>query len=300
MKLIHTNDGTHYRRWVNLIPSFFLPGSAQYLSGRKVRGIACFVFYILLFALLIGLLVHPNIPYSVVQMGPFNWFLFPFWLFIAGDSLRCPIPRLGLRSLGLFLIVFLGIPIMSILTVRAFLVQPFKVPTGAMQPTIMGNRNDAQGNPIIGDHILVNKFVYRFSDPHRGDVIAFKTKGIKSVKQDTCYVKRLVGLPGETVSIVPPYLVVNGIRVIEPAIFCRIAEGKDGFSGFCLAARSLASPTLASQSDKMTLGPDEYLVLGDNTRNSFDGRYFGPIKRASIIGKAFYIYAPSERKRRIE
>jgi signal peptidase I len=57
---------------------------------------------------------------------------------------------------------------------------------------------------------------------------------------------------------------------------------------------------LASPSARLTLGSDEYLVLGDNTRNSLDGRYFGPVKRSAIVGKVFYIYAPAGRKQRIE
>ena len=301
MKVIYTKDGTHYRRWVNLIPSLLFPGSAQFLSGRRPTGIALCVLYLVLVVGLVAFLVHPKTAYSVVDMGAFDWFLLPCWLLIAADSLRRPIPRLGSRCWGIFVVICIGILIMLALGVRAFLVQPFKVPTGAMQPTIMGNREDTDGNQILGDHIFVNKLVYRLSEPERGDVVVFRTKGIKSVKQDTCYVKRLAGLPGETVGIDPPYLLVNDRRVMEPAVFSRIAEGREGFSGFCPATALTAFPApLASPSARITLGPDEYLVLGDNTRNSLDGRYFGPIKRSAIIGKAFYIYAPADRKRRIE
>jgi signal peptidase I len=286
---------------VNLIPSLLFPGAAQFLSGRRATGITLFVLYLFLVAGLIAFLVHPKTAYSVVGMGPFDWFLLPFWLLIVGDSLRRPIPRLGLRGWGVFIGVCFGIPIMLALTVRTILVQPFKVPTGAMQPTIMGNRTDTGGNQIRGDHIFVNKLIYRHSEPQRGDVIVFRTKGIKSVQQDTCYVKRLAGLPGETVGIDPPYLLVNDKKVTEPAIFSKIAGETDGFSGFCPATPTPAFPApLASVSARITLGPDEYLVLGDNTRNSLDGRYFGPIKRSAIIGKAFYIYAPADRKRRLE
>lgn len=301
MKLITTKEGTHYRRWVNLIPAFFIPGSAQFLSGRRPRGIALFVLYLLLVIGLITFLIHPRTAHSVVDMGRLSWFLFPFWLLIAADSLRRPIPRLGFRGWGVFIAVCFGIPIMLALTVRAFFVQPFKVPTGAMQPTIMGNRKDSGGNQLLGDQIFVNKLIYWFSEPRRGDVIVFRTEGIKSIKQDSCYVKRLAGLPGETIGIEPPYLLVNDKRVTEPGIFSMIAEGKDGYFGFCLATPTPAFSTpLTSPSARLTLGPDEYLVIGDNTRNSLDGRYFGPIKRTAIVGKAFYIFAPADRKRKIE
>lgn len=301
MRLIHTIEGAHYRRWVNLIPSWLFPGSAQFLSGRRSAGIALFVLYLFLCAGLVAFLVHPKTAYSVVDLGPFHWFLLPFWLLIAGDSLRRSIPRLGFRGWGIFVAVCVGIPTVFALGVRTFLVQPFKVPTGAMQPTIMGNRKAADGSQILGDHIFVNKFTYRFSKPQRGDIIVFRTKGLPGVEQDTCHVKRLAGLPGETLGIDPPYLLVNEKRITAPAIFRRIAEGEDGLAGFCPATPMAAFPApLASLSARLTLGPDEYLVLGDTTRNSLDGRYFGPVKRSAIIGKAFYIYAPADRKQRIE
>ena len=170
-----------------------------------------------------------------------------------------------------------------------------------MSPTIMGNRQDAEGNCILGDHMFVNKLIFRVSEPRRGDVIVFKTKGIPSLKQDTIYIKRLVGLPGETIRIDPPYVSVNGTRLMEPPIFREIAEGRNGFGGYHLAiSNSTTAAYLSSPASEITLGPEEYLVLGDNGKNSLDGRYFGPIKRNAILGRAFYIYAPAERKHWIE
>lgn len=163
-----------------------------------------------------------------------------------------------------------------------------------MQPTIMGNRKDAAGNRIIGDHVFVNKLIYHFSVPKRGDVIVFKTKGIKSpyVRPNEYYIKRLVGLPGETIGIEPPYIIVNGQKLTSPAIFKKIADGQNGYGGYLTR--------LTTSFSTITLGPDEYFVLGDNSKNSLDGRYYGPIRREAIIGKAFYIYTPADRKRRIE
>lgn len=168
-----------------------------------------------------------------------------------------------------------------------------------MQPTLMGNQKDKSANKIAGDHFFVNKLIYRFSSPQRGDVIVHNTTGIKypHIKLHAYYVKRLVGLPGETISIEPPYVMVNGNKLTDPPIFRKIAESQDGYAGYCLAS---PSSYLASPSQQMILGPDEYLILGDNSKNSLDGRYFGPISRKAIIGKAFYIYAPADRKRRIE
>ena len=294
MRLIHTSAGTHYRRWVNLILSSFLPGSAQFLSGRRAAGIAWFFVNLFVVAGCIAFLVHPQTTYSVLAPWPCNWLPLAIWLMLAADSLRRPIPRLGLRGWGAFM-VCLGVPILFALFVRTFVLQPFRVPTKAMQPTIMGNRTATDGSQIHGDHIVINKLAYQLCEPQRGDVIVFKTHGLPGVKEDTCYVKRLAGLPGETLGIDPPYLLVNEQRVTEPAIINQLATSHHG--GFCPGTPMPAFPTpLASPSARLTLGPDEYLVLGDNTRNSLDGRYFGPIKRSAIIGKVFYIYAPATRK----
>lgn len=300
MKLIYTREGRYYRRWVNLVLSLLLPGAAQFLSGRRAVGLSLFALYFALAAGVIAFLVHPATAYSFVNMGPFDWFLFPFRLLIAGDGLRRPIPRMRLRSWGILVAVYISIPIILVLGARTFLV-PFKVPTGTMQPTIMGNRTAPDGSPILGDHIFVNKLAYRSSEPQRGDVIAFRSKGLPMIEQDTYYIKRLAGLPGETLGIDPPYLLVNEEKVTQPEIFNRIAKKEDGFSGFYPAKVPPSYPApLASPSARITLGPDEYLVLGNNTLNSLDGRYFGPIKRRAIIGKAFYIYAPADRKRRLD
>jgi signal peptidase I len=301
MNVFQTNDGRHYRRWVNLIPSLLLPGSTQFLSGKRRAGIVWFLCYLVVIGLLFGLLAQPKIPYSIVQLGPFEWVMPVFFLLSAGDALRRPMPCLGFKRWARCVLIGLGIPILAVLAVREFLVQPFWVPTGTMQPTIMGNRTDAAGRQLFGDHLVVNKLSYRFSQPQRGDVIAFRTEGLALVQQDAIFLKRIVGLPGETVGIEPPYLIVNGAKVMEPAIFRRIAESQNGYSGFCLPSKYMSiKSVLTSSKDRITLGPDDYLVLSDNTRNSLDGRYFGPIKRSAILGKAFYIYAPADRKGWIE
>jgi signal peptidase I len=301
MKLIHTDDGECYRRWINIVFSLLLPGSAQFLSGRKILGVTLFGVSLVWVLLVFGYLIYSGSPYSVTSMGPFNWADVPLAIAIAADAFRRPIRRLKIKGWCLFFCVWLGILLLPALAIHTFLIQPFMMPSASMQPTIMGNRKDAHGNPISGGAIFVDKWIYRFAQPRRGDVVVFKTEGIKSLKLDSCFVKRIAGLPGETVSIDPPYLVVNGNKITTPDIFRKIEAGENGFSGFCLVSQNTSMPTfLKSSTDKITLGPDEYLVLGDNTPHSLDGRYFGPIKRDVILGKAFYIYAPADRKRTIE
>ena len=285
-----------YRRWVTLIPSLLLPGSAQFLSGRRLAGVAWSACYLLSMILIIICLIHPNTPYSINSPGAYNWVLLVLQIIIAVDGLRQPIPRMRFKGWIQFVFVWFGIMLLPLLVTRTFFIRPFRIPTGAMQPTLMGNRESPDGAKIQGDGIFVNLFAYHFSEPQRGDVVVFKTDNLPLVQQNTTYIKRIAGLPGEAVSIVPPNLIVNGNKITEPRIFRLIAEGQVGFSGFRLAPDGFVYPLASPR----TLRSDEYLVLGDNTSNSLDGRYFGPIKRDAILGKAFYIYAPANRKRRIE
>ena len=167
----------------------------------------------------------------------------------------------------------------------------------------MGNSTDEAGNIIGGDHILVNKTSYWAHKPQRGDIVVFSTDDILNpyVRKSTFYIKRIVGLPGETVSINPPDLIINGSPITDPEIFQIISSGKDGYHGFTLASSgNVAEDVLSNPEDTITLGTDEYFVLGDNSINSLDSRYFGPIRGKSIIGKVFYIYSPVDRKQWIK
>lgn len=89
------------------------------------------------------------------------------------------------------------------MVVRTFVVQAFKIPTGSMEPTL-------HGHPRHGDRIFVNKFIYRFKPPERGDVIVFATKNIPGLDRHKDYIKRLVGLPGETVQIKNDSVYIDG------------------------------------------------------------------------------------------
>jgi signal peptidase I len=181
------------------------------------------------------------------------------------------------------------------LAVRQFVAQPFGIPTGAMEPTLMGSPD----RKTIGDRIIVSKLAYWFHGPRRGDIVVFKTVDISKVDlfprvpPDQIHVKRVVGIPGDTVSIRPPFVQINGKELVDPPIFAKIASGSNGFSGYAAIGH-------LSEGRQVTLGPDEYFVLGDNSRNSLDSRFFGPIKRKRIIGRAAWIYAPSERRGRLE
>ncbi len=166
------------------------------------------------------------------------------------------------------------------MVVRTFVVQAFKIPTGSMEPTLHGAKWG-------GDKILVNKFIYRFSDPQRGDIIVFTTKGIVGLDQGKDYIKRLVGLPGDEVEIKDHHIYIHQKRLEKPDIFAQhqyfntdFEEGPFGRSG-----------------QPIKVPPGEYFVLGDNSANSRDSRYWGFVVRKNIKGKAMVIYWPPSRVR---
>ncbi len=300
MNIFLTKDRTNYRRWINFLLSLLLPGSAQYLSGRKVAGVLWFLFLLLMQGMLSS--------YEFLYDSPSTFWTTIAKLFIVLqliDACRCSIQKMRIKrwgtTLGSYLLLIILIPVCSALIIRQFFVQPFTVPTGAMQPTIMGITTGADGNQLSGDQIIVNKTAYWRNPPQRGDIVVFKTKGIDhpNVRSSVTYLKRIVGLPGETVSIHPPEILINGKLITEPEILVTISSGQKGYHGYTLAHDG-SDAILTTPAKSITLGDDEYFVMGDNSERSLDSRYFGPIKRSSILGKVVYRHSPPHRKGRVQ
>ena len=124
--------------------------------------------------------------------------------------------------------------------------------------------------PVLynGQGILINRFIYRLTSPKRGDIVAFLPNGNKNSHY---YLKRVVGLPGETVQIIGGYVYINGELLLEGENYDKIAD-----------------PGIAE--NEIILGSDEFFVLGDNRNNSEDSRSgnIGAIKKETIAGKAWF------------
>jgi len=168
-----------------------------------------------------------------------------------------------------------------------------------------------RGIRTVGDHVFVNKVRWNFVRPRRGDIVVFHTQGITALEatlpkdrsgrpMTTHYIKRLVGLPGETISIDPPDLVVDGRKVREPETIGRIArregEYEDGYRLVDRKQRGMDDPLLEAVTDSVELADDRYFALGDNTANSRDGRYWGSIPRKNLVGPALLVYWPFSRR----
>jgi signal peptidase I len=158
----------------------------------------------------------------------------------------------------------------------------------------------AKGVSQAGDHIFVNKVLYNFIRPERGDIIVFDTANIDhpQIRKDTFYIKRLAGMPGDSISINPPYLIANGETVTEPYPFKRLVTEHDaGYVGYDLAGSNDAKePVLNDEDDVLVLDDNHFLPLGDNTRSSLDGRYFGGVEKTDLVGPAFCVYWPVSKR----
>lgn len=150
----------------------------------------------------------------------------------------------------------------------------------------------ASGVRMAGDHIFVNKVGWNFRKPQRGEIMVFKTTGIPPpIKQNEHYVKRMVGLPGEILGIETPYLYINGEKMMQPSSIARVEAHQFGYDGYQKTGKYLAS-----QNNRVQLANDQFFACGDNQRNSLDSRYWGPVKRANLVGPAFFVYWPLSRR----
>ena len=154
-----------------------------------------------------------------------------------------------------------------------------------------------RGVRTAGDHVFVDKLRWNLMHPRRGQVTVFDTDNIPSLPDKIHYIKRLVGLPNEVVSISPPNLMINGEAALEPDGIRRIAEREDGqYLGYQLINwQTDGNPDdwgLRSENDRRELGAGEYFMLGDNTGNSRDGRYWGSVPQKNLVGPAVMVYWP--------
>ncbi|MCE9615608.1 MAG: signal peptidase I [Lentisphaerae bacterium] len=157
-----------------------------------------------------------------------------------------------------------------------------------------------RGVRVAGDHVFVDRVRWNVSAPRRGQIVVFNTDDIPTLPPKTHYIKRLVGLPNELVSIEPPNLVINGAVTSNPKPIARIENQEPGYAGYRLVDPKTDSEPLQwamrRSTDVLNLGPDDFFALGDNTQNSRDGRYWGSVPRRNLVGPAVFVYWPFSRR----
>ena len=181
------------------------------------------------------------------------------------------------------------IAVILALFIRTFVVQAFKIPTGSMEE-----------NLLIGDHLLVNKFVFGptatpverallpIGTIKRGDVIVFKYP--EEPERD--FIKRVIGLPGETVEVRDKKVYINGTAA-RRAVRALPASRRAADSAF----HEVTSFDVRERYGPVTVPPNQYFVMGDNRDNSQDSRYWGFLPRDYVKGKALVIYWSYEAER---
>lgn len=183
-----------------------------------------------------------------------------------------------------------------VMILRSFLVEPFRIPSGSMMPTL-----------LVGDFILVNKFTYGIrlpvlhtkvvekGEPQRGDVVVFRFPNDPSVD----YIKRVIGLPGDRIGYYNKELTVNGTPVKQTALSVYQGFGKgENMTGSILKTEDL--DTLShdiliregqpGKEGTFVVPQGHYFVMGDNRDNSNDSRYWGYVPEANLVGRAFFIW----------
>ena len=167
------------------------------------------------------------------------------------------------------------IAIILALFIRAFIVQAFKIPSGSMEPTL-----------LVGDHILVNKFLYGVkipfinktlipvSEPEHDDVIVF----IYPVDRSKDFIKRVIGLPGDEIKMVDNTIYLNGKPYKDEHGF----YSNEGGVSFSKGGKNQFGP--------VTVPKDSLFVMGDNRNHSYDSRFWGFVPMEDVKGKAFIIY----------
>jgi len=186
--------------------------------------------------------------------------------------------------------------ILAVLLLRSFLVEPFRIPSGSMMPTL-----------LVGDFILVNKFAYGLrlpvlnkkvidiDEPARGDVVVFRYPKDPSVD----YIKRVVGLPGDTVGYYNKVVYINGEPAGQVPAGIYIGTG----SGVPMSGSSkrreqlgevrhdiLVVPRKPDMEGEFVVAEGEYFVMGDNRDNSNDSRFWGAVPEENLVGKAFRVW----------
>jgi len=157
------------------------------------------------------------------------------------------------------------------LLIQQFLVKPYRIPSASMEDTL-----------LIGDRVLVDRISWRFGDPQRGDIVVFHPPF-----EGPVLIKRIIGLPGDEISLKDDAVYVNGALLDEP--YVRVINGQQ------VPTQPFTNGLPWSLQSPYKVPQGSYFVMGDNRTDSGDSREFGPVARGQFVGRAFALYWPPGR-----
>jgi signal peptidase I len=286
-----------------VVLSLFAPGLGHIYSGEVARGFTLFLVPLLFGPVVAGLtLLRPSTTVLIALL--FTVFVvLGVYLYAVGDAFR--VARRSRQNYPLrdynrpivyavFILVWLTYPPTVLYALRENCFAAYFIPTRSEIPTL-----------FPGDHVLVNRVTLQLRYPKRGDVVAFR-HNLGDMQQT--WVKRVIGLPGDTVEIRNGEVILNGKKLerdrVPAASLADRADGIDGevFEEINGEARYqiMIAPVTEPIPDckKQEVPEGRVFVLGDNRNDSRDSRYFGCIPRADVVGQLQYIYYPAQTWRR--
>ena len=177
-------------------------------------------------------------------------------------------------------VVTIAVAVAAVLAIKAWVVNPYRIPSSSMEPTLHCAEPGPGCEARFSDRVLANRFIYHFKDPERGDIIVFEVpeRGIERCRLSgsETFVKRVVGLPGETVEGRRGQVLIDGKPLDEPYLDPLAREGITSFR-------------------RERIPDGEYFMMGDNRGQSCDSREWGSVPRDNIIGEVFAVYWPPQR-----
>ena len=167
--------------------------------------------------------------------------------------------------------------VVAVLAFQAEVARPYSIPTASMEPTLHCAKPTRGCLSRVSDRVIANRLVYRFHKPRRGDIIVFTAPArVKAVcDAHGTFIKRIVGLPGERLSMRNGFVLINGVPLVEPYL-------RPSYRG-------------RGSGDWGRVDGGAYFVLGDNRTMSCDSRRWGVVPRENIIGRAEVTYWPPNR-----
>jgi signal peptidase I len=167
--------------------------------------------------------------------------------------------------------------VVAVLVLQAEVAKPYRIPSPSMEPTLHCAKPARGCLSRLSDRVIANRLVYRFHEPRRGDIIVFKAPARveAACSAGGTFIKRIVGLPGEKLSMRNGFVLVNGVPLVESYL-------RPGYRG-------------RESGDWARIAGEGYFVLGDNRTMSCDSRRWGVVPRDNIIGRAEVTYWPPNR-----